>query len=85
MPVRTISAATVAAAIALSFAAPAAFAADQMSNSQNSGSSTMASDKTKGAAMAHAGGDGMAHTGSGKMSSASTGGDTAMSHDKMSK
>jgi hypothetical protein len=90
MPVRTISAATIAAAVVLAFAAPASFAADQMSNSHNSGSSAMAPDKGTDSAMAHSGGDSMSHPGSGKMSSGSqtagsAGGDTTMSHDKMSK
>jgi hypothetical protein len=95
MSIHTKSAAMIAAAIAIGFAAPAAFAADQMSNSHDSASSTMAPDKGKDAGMAHPSGDGMAHTGSpkmsggdamahpgsGKMSSGSTTGGTAMSHD----
>jgi hypothetical protein len=85
MPVRTSSVATIAAAIALTFAAPVAFAADQMSNSHASGASTMAPDKGKDSGAAHSGRDGMSHQGAGKMSGGSSGGDSAMGHDKMSK
>jgi hypothetical protein len=81
MRVRTTSAAMIAAAIALAFAAPAAFAADQMSTSHDSGSSAMAPAKNKGSAMSGS----MAHSASGSMSGGSTGGDNAKSQDKMSR
>jgi hypothetical protein len=86
MRIRTFSAATVtAAALVFALAAPATFAADQMSNSQGSETGAMAPHKDT--AKSHSGG-GMAHQETGAMSgmSSNTGktGDTAMSHDKMS-
>jgi hypothetical protein len=88
MPVRIKSVATIATALAIAFAAPAAFAADQMSNSHDSGATTM--DKGMDPAKPHAGGDSMSHPGTGKMSGGSqttsgTPGDTSMSHDKMTR
>jgi len=92
MRIRTHSAASVAAAaLAIALAAPTAFAADQMSNSHGAGSGTMAldkgMDKATDSAMSHAGG-GMSHPGTeakSGMSKTTTGGDAAMSHDKMSR
>jgi hypothetical protein len=85
MPVRTKSLATIAAALAIALAAPAAFAADQMSNSQASGTGTM----TKGmdSNKMHSGNDAMSHATKDKMSGSSQtmsnpSGDNAMSHDK---
>jgi hypothetical protein len=86
MPVRTGSVATIVTAFAIALAAPAAFAADQMTNSQGSGSGAMAPDKGMHPAKPHSGDTGMSHPDAGKMSSGSqTAGDTAMSHDKMSR
>jgi hypothetical protein len=88
MPVRIKSVATIAAALAIALAAPAAFAADQMSNSHDSGSGATTMDKGMDPAKPHSGGDSMSHPGTGKMSGRSqttsgTSGDTSMSHDKM--
>lgn len=88
MPLRIKSLATIATALAIALAAPAAFAADQMSNGHDSGSGATTMDKGMDPAKPHAGGDSMSHPGTGKMSGGSqatsgTSGDTAMSHDKM--
>ncbi len=88
MPVRIKSVATIATALAIALAAPAAFAADQMSNGHDSGSGASTMDKGMDPAKPHTGGDSMSHPGTGKMSDGSqatsgASGDTAMSHDKM--
>jgi len=88
MPVRIKSVATIATAFAIALAAPAAFAADQMSNSHDSGSSATTMDKGMDPAKPHSGSDSMSHPSTGKMSGGSqttsaTSGDTSMSHDKM--
>jgi hypothetical protein len=86
MPVRIKSLATIATALAIALAAPAAFAADQMTNDHDSSSGTTTMDKGMETAKPHAGSDSMAHPAKDKMSGqtkSGTSGDTAMSNDKM--
>jgi hypothetical protein len=85
MPVRTKSLATIATVLAIALAAPAAFAADQMTNNHDTSGGT-AMDKGMSSAKPHSGNDAMSHSAKDKMSGSSTmsntSGDSAMSHDK---
>jgi hypothetical protein len=84
MPLRIKSLATITTALAIALAAPAAFAADQMTNGHESGSGATTMDKGMDPAKPHSGGDAMSHSTKDKMSGGSQtmSNDTSMGHDK---